>query len=55
MARGIVGGDEEHQILEPHGRFGGDVGVKAFRRAADLVPALRTGDCGQSFHHTITL
>ncbi len=51
---GIVGGDEEHEVLETHGRFGRDVGVIALRRAADLVPARRTGDCRQSFHHAIT-
>ena len=50
----VVGGDEQHQLIETRGRFGGDIGVIAFRCAADLVPARGAGDCGQAFYQTIT-
>jgi hypothetical protein len=50
----IVGRDEQDKLIEAHGRLGGDIGVVAFRRAADLVPARRPGNCGQAFYQTIT-
>ena len=54
LARASSAATNSDELIEAQGRFGRDIGVVAFRRAADLVPARCAGDCGQAFYQPIT-